>query len=219
AADSAPSQERENQILIISRISDTHKGAMDIPEIMTDRLRDFTLTFLIGGGSIDDRFRRQILTKAGELGIRVEFKYQLKDVEKFIQLKRSKLVLFPSYFEGYGYPAVEALYCDTPCVAYDLPVLRETCGDNIVFARYGNRRDLEKKVAEVLNGPGSYPKNLKTAVRHAADFNEGVKRLNHILGNYHSTKTGHSKLMTFLHLRRLKNRLQITGLRKKIARA
>ncbi|MCP5052370.1 MAG: glycosyltransferase family 4 protein [bacterium] len=218
AADSAPSQERENQILIISRTSDKHKGTMDILEIMTHALENFTLKFLVGGGSVDDQFRGQILTKAGESGIRVEFKCQLNDLEKFIQLKRSKLMLFPSYFEGYGYPAVEALYCDTPCVAYDLPVLRETCGDNIVFAQYGSSRDLEKKVAAVLDRGSSHPQNLKPSVRHAADFNEGVKRLNHILGNYHSIKTGHSKFVTFLRLRRLKTRLLITGLREKIAR-
>lgn len=48
-------------------------------------------------------------------------------------------LLFPSLAEGFGLPPVEAVGLGTPVIASDLPVLRETCGQNAVYL---NPRDV-----------------------------------------------------------------------------
>jgi len=48
--------------------------------------------------------------------------------------KHAQLVLFPSLYEGFGLPAVEALWAGTPLVCSDLPVLREVVGEAALFA-------------------------------------------------------------------------------------
>lgn len=48
--------------------------------------------------------------------------------------ENAHLVLFPSLYEGFGLPAVEAQWAGTPLVCSDLPVLREVAGDGALFA-------------------------------------------------------------------------------------
>ena len=46
----------------------------------------------------------------------------------------AELVAFPSFYEGFGLPAIEALAAGAPLVASDLPVLREVAGDAALYA-------------------------------------------------------------------------------------
>jgi glycosyltransferase involved in cell wall biosynthesis len=41
--------------------------------------------------------------------------------------------VFPSLYEGFGYPPLEAMACGCPVVCSDIPALRETCGGAAVF--------------------------------------------------------------------------------------
>ena len=40
---------------------------------------------------------------------------------------------FPSLYEGFGFPPLEALACGTPVIASDIPPVRETCGDIVDY--------------------------------------------------------------------------------------
>ncbi|MBW8877984.1 MAG: glycosyltransferase family 4 protein [Acidobacteria bacterium] len=46
----------------------------------------------------------------------------------------AEMVALPSFYEGFGLPAVEALRAGAPLVASDLPVLREVAGDAALYA-------------------------------------------------------------------------------------
>ena len=65
----------------------------------------------------------------------------------------AELVALPSFYEGFGLPAIEALRAGAPLVASDLPVLREVAGDAALYAP-PDRPDLwAERIAELLADP------------------------------------------------------------------
>jgi glycosyltransferase involved in cell wall biosynthesis len=62
-------------------------------------------------------------------------------------------VVFPTRYEGFGLPAVEAQLAGAPLVCSDLPVLREVAGDGAVFVPPGDIEALARAVAALLDDP------------------------------------------------------------------
>src|SRR5215213_8016876 len=47
--------------------------------------------------------------------------------------RRASALVFPSLYEGFGQPPLEAMACGCPVACSDLPPLREVCGDAAVY--------------------------------------------------------------------------------------
>jgi glycosyltransferase involved in cell wall biosynthesis len=63
-------------------------------------------------------------------------------------------VVVPSWYEGFGLPALEALACGTPVVAADLPAHREVLGDQAELVPPGDPGALAAALGRVLEDPG-----------------------------------------------------------------
>ena len=48
-------------------------------------------------------------------------------------LMRARALVFPSVYEGFGIPPLEALACGTPAVVSDIPVMREIYKDSVCY--------------------------------------------------------------------------------------
>lgn len=79
---------------------------------------------------------------------KVFIKRGISDAEKFALMKGAALVLAPSTFEGFGLVPGESILCQTPAVAYDLPVLREAYGNDVVYAAHNDERDFVAAVRD-----------------------------------------------------------------------
>jgi glycosyltransferase involved in cell wall biosynthesis len=73
---------------------------------------------------------------------------------------------FPSLYEGFGLPPLEALAAGTPVVGTDIPTTREVCGE---FARLAPPRDPEA-LAEAMMSVLSAPPDPAAGRAHAAEF-------------------------------------------------
>lgn len=94
-----------------------------------------------GSPSVTEELRAQIRCEG--LGDRIHLLGYLSNDQAYATLKASLVFLFPSYEEGFGIAALEAIASGLPVVAYDLPVfsevfpvgmLRVPIGDTAQFA-------------------------------------------------------------------------------------
>lgn len=60
--------------------------------------------------------------------------------------KLADLFIFPSIYEGFGVPPLEAIACGTQTVVSDLPIFKEVCGEAVTFFINNNKNDLKDKI-------------------------------------------------------------------------
>ncbi|MEM8617259.1 MAG: glycosyltransferase, partial [Pseudomonadota bacterium] len=181
AADSVGHVEKENRAVIISRLSDPHKGMDAILDILPDEMAGWALTIISGTPDVDERFLSDLRAMAQTRDISLDFSFRPNDAQKFYELKRAKLMIFPSLFEGYGYPPLEALYCNTDVVAYDLPVVRETSGAGPYYAAHGDKSALKAALREALLDPALGTRNHHQTVRDLVHMDSAAERLTALL--------------------------------------
>jgi len=61
--------------------------------------------------------------------------------------------VFPSNFEGFGIPLLEAMACSVPIICSDLPVLHEVAGECAIYFDPSNTTDIAEKINYIVNHP------------------------------------------------------------------
>lgn len=167
--------QKRNHIVFFVRLSDKHKGSEDIQHFFDKRFEGYTFKFIIGSNVLPSV--RIFYTKLGnKFNIRVKFMFQLDDLSKFEEIAESKLLVFPSYFEGFGYPPVEARSLNTQTVCYHLPVLAEVSADNLHYVEPMNYSLLTSTSLEVLTND-KFMKHLKPYEQTISSYGSEVLRL------------------------------------------
>jgi len=65
-------------------------------------------------------------------------------------MKSARVFIFPSYEEGLSLTLMEALACDLPVIAWDLPVYNSVYQNRIITVPAGDIEMFRKKIIEVL---------------------------------------------------------------------
>lgn len=172
---------KEKRILLFTRFAwSEHKGTAQLEELFCPAMRGFTLVLIVGAGEVPSKALDALAARAEQHGVALEILYRLNDEEKFREIQRAALMLFPSFFEGFGYPPIEAQYCNTPVVAFDLPVLRETSGDRLIYVPPGDWAQFRQRIEETLTSGRSWD-HLRDAVVPIASLEAMRDRLNTVL--------------------------------------
>ena len=62
-------------------------------------------------------------------------------------------MVFPSSFEGFGIPPMEALACGIPCICSDIPILKEVYKDYVEYFKEHNIDDMSDRISYLLENP------------------------------------------------------------------
>ena len=62
-------------------------------------------------------------------------------------------LIFPSLYEGFGLPLVEAMTCNCPVLCSDIPSSREVCGEAALYFDAEQPEDLADKLEMILDNP------------------------------------------------------------------
>ncbi|MET0386204.1 MAG: glycosyltransferase family 1 protein, partial [Polyangiales bacterium] len=112
------------------------------------------------------RYRRQLeeLVEAAGLGTRVEL-IEYASLAELVHLYQTcAAFIYPSRWEGFGIPPLEALACGAPVVVSDIPAHREVLGDHARFVRLGDSSDWGRVLGS-LDQPAPAPRTESPLAR------------------------------------------------------
>lgn len=91
--------------------------------------------------------------------------------DELVQLYASASFLaFPSTYEGFGLPILEAQAFGTPVIASDIPVLREVAGEGALYFPAGSAEALADRMSALASDPALWRRMHEAALRNAARF-------------------------------------------------
>jgi glycosyltransferase involved in cell wall biosynthesis len=81
--------------------------------------------------------------------------------------QRASALVFPTLYEGFGQPPLEAMACGLPVACSDISVLREVCGEAARFFDPTSAEAIAETVGELLDRPGDL---VRRGLERAAAF-------------------------------------------------
>lgn len=81
---------------------------------------------------------------------RIIFTGKVGDLELKSYYKYADLLVFPSFYEGFGLPALEAMASGCPVLVSNISSLREICGDAAIYCNPNSEFDIAEKILLIL---------------------------------------------------------------------
>ena len=151
-------ENRKNQLLIIKALLHLQK---DIKLVLVGKSTNYkeTLTTYITDNQLDDR-----VIFLGNI--------PFQDLPSIYHL--AQIFVYPSYFEGFGIPILEALNCGVPVIAAKGSCLEEAGGTSSIYINPNNDLELADKINLVLNDEALKQKMIADGKHFALNFRADI---------------------------------------------
>ncbi|PTN02880.1 glycosyl transferase family 4 [Mangrovibacterium marinum] len=107
---------------------------------------------LVGGKA--DSFNEQLNEIPKEIRHRIHLTGYLPDKELNRLYKDANAFVYPSHYEGFGLPPLEAQALSCPVVVSDIPVFREILKDSATYCNQNDPSDIANKINLICNQTG-----------------------------------------------------------------
>jgi len=86
--------------------------------------------------------------------------------------KLADIFVYPSFFEGFGIPVIEALYSETPVITSNLSCLPEAGGENSVYIDPHNFEDIKAKILFLWQNKSERRRRAEKGLEFVQKFND-----------------------------------------------
>jgi glycosyltransferase involved in cell wall biosynthesis len=93
-----------------------------------------------------------IFSKAKNIGLskKVHVVNEATDEELLFFYSNARALVFPSFYEGFGFPPIEAMCCKTPVISSNRASMPEVCGDAVLYFNPQKPKELCSLLKKVL---------------------------------------------------------------------
>ncbi len=166
--------------LIYTGVWRDHKNLKGLLEAFQLIYKKHDLQLVITGRK-ENIYADEIFTLAKEMGLmndnqsaretpRVIFPGLVNEDELIMLLNAAHLYVFPSFYEGFGLPPLEAMQCGTPVVASNASCIPEICGDSAVFFDPNSPEDMAAAIEKLLTDQKLYQHLVTSGLEHVKKF-------------------------------------------------
>jgi glycosyltransferase involved in cell wall biosynthesis len=161
-----PGVQKETDLLFVGRTEDRKKGLGTLLEAMALLPEHVTLK-IVDGRIPDDGLVMRFVERHG-IGHRVKLVRRMLELDELVeQYSTARAAVVPSFFEGFGFPASEAMACGLPVIANAagaLPEVVGTDGTAGVLVPPKNARAMADAILDVI-GPEGRAEAMGAAAR------------------------------------------------------
>ena len=148
---------KETDLIFVGRTDDRKKGIVPLLEAFARTPRQVTLK-IVDGRIGPESLVMKTLKRLG-LESRVTLVRRLLSVEELVrQYSTARAALVPSFFEGFGFPASEAMACGLPVIATGqgaLPEVVGSSGGSGLIVDFGDREGLARAMTKLASDPAA----------------------------------------------------------------
>ena len=148
--------EKDNSIIFVGNIK-KHKGLatlLDAFEHCTKDGLDARLTIIGNAENFRSGDEETVRKLEAAKNQNIVFTGKISDSELKNYYRKARLLVQPSFYEGFGMPPMEALICGTNVIISDIPVFKEIYKDfPVTYFERGNARDLTEKIKMMFTAP------------------------------------------------------------------
>ena len=136
--------------------------------ILRDQGRPISLVLAGNEGHLSEALHAEVST----LGIAsaVRFAGYVRDETLPALLSGASVLIFPSLYEGFGLPPLEAMACGTPVIASSVPAMDEVLPGAAVLVPSRDPEAIAREAARLLDDRGWHTEWRERGLAHAARF-------------------------------------------------
>lgn len=163
-----------------------HKNVSSL-SVLAEKLGALKIPLVIAGGNGGNIFKNSGDNLPTDL---VKYVGRVSDGELKSLYQAAAVFVFPSLYEGYGLPPIEAMACGCPTAVANIPVLREVCGTAAAYFNPASPEQISNKIIEIVNSSSRQEELRGFGQLHTSDmtWNNAAAKLDRIAKTMEQTR-------------------------------
>lgn len=113
----------------------------------------------------ENKFSKEFIDK------RIIFMGSVSESTKIKVIRNSMALVFPSLYEGFGFPLLEAQSLGVPVIASDIRIFREVGGESVLYFNQLDPGDISSKIKKIIENYDVRNTLIKSGSKNLSRFN------------------------------------------------